>query len=569
MQKICVQCRQRFEITDDDLAFYEKISPVFAGKKELIPPPTHCPPCRRQRRHTHRNERNLYHRKSDLTGKQILSIFAPASPAIVYGHREWWSDAWDPLEYGRNFDFSRPFFEQFGELLRAVPHMNVALINVENCDYCHLMGDSKNCYLVFETSHAQDCLHGYWLQKCEDCCDVSFSHECSRCFDIDNCYVCQNLRWSRNCTNCSDSAFLLDCIGCRNCIFCVNMRQKEYCIFNEQYTKEEYETKLREHHFGSAKGIAVMEQRFHEFALKHPRKYMTAVQEENCTGNYIQESKNCIECFHAHQAEDCMYGEHVWRGVKDCRDIVTAGRGAELLYETTNTNMGAARDAFAIQCWSSRDVLYSSECYSCMHCFGCVCLKRKQYCIFNKQYTKEEYETLVPKIIEHMRNDGGAMNPSGASGSWGEFFPPSISLFGYNESVAQEYFSLTKKEAIAHGWQWREEEDRGQQYLGPEYAIEDDVANVPDDITTKILLCEATGKPYKIIPQELRFCREMNVPIPRLSPDERHRRRMALRNPLQLWKRACAKCKKSIATSFAPDRPEIVYCETCYLQEVY
>ena len=29
------------------------------------------------------------------------------------------------------------------------------------------------------------------------------------------------------------------------------------------------------------------------------------------------------------------------------------------------------------------------------------------------------------------------------TGEWGEFFPSSLSPFGYNETVAQEYFPLT------------------------------------------------------------------------------------------------------------------------------
>jgi hypothetical protein len=34
-----------------------------------------------------------------------------------------------------------------------------------------------------------------------------------------------------------------------------------------------------------------------------------------------------------------------------------------------------------------------------------VGLHDKSYCILNKQYTKEEYEELVPKIIEKMMKD--------------------------------------------------------------------------------------------------------------------------------------------------------------------
>ncbi len=558
MNQTCRHCSTGFEITDSDLAFYEKVSPEFNGKKELISPPTLCPQCRRQRRHAHRNERNLYHRKCDLTGQQMISVFAPERDVVVYNHKDWWSDQWDAHTYGRDFDFSKKFFPQFAELMKVVPNLNVSIGNVENSDYCHLIADCKNCYLLIESSHCEDCLYSYWLQKCTDCCDASFSHECTRCCDIDNCYACDHLLWSRNCLNCSDSAFLLDCIGCKNCLLCVNLRQKEYCILNVQYTKEEYEQKRAELDLGSRSIVDTLRKQFEEFSLKFPRKYMTSVQTENCTGNYIQESKNCIACFHAHQAEDCKYGEHVWRGAKDGMDVVTFGRDAELMYETTNTNMGAARVIFSIECWSSSDIAYSFGCRSSNHCFGCVNMQHTEYCIFNKQYTKEQYEELAPKIIEHMRK----------TGEWGEFFPAALSVFGYDESVAQEYFPLSTEEIQKRGWKLSGDKEK-QQYLGPKEDVPDSIRDVTDDWTKKILTCEKTGKLYKVIPQELKFYRDLGIPLPKVCPDERHSERMALRNPLQLWNRECAQCEKSIQTTYAPDRPEIVYCEDCYLSTVY
>jgi hypothetical protein len=79
--KICKHCQSTFEVTDDDLAFYDKVSPifplgvnpVFSGegegsgvRKYAIPSPTFCPDCRQQRRLSFRNERKLYKRKCDL-----------------------------------------------------------------------------------------------------------------------------------------------------------------------------------------------------------------------------------------------------------------------------------------------------------------------------------------------------------------------------------------------------------------------------------------------------------------------------------------------------------------------
>jgi len=200
-------------------------------------------------------------------------------------------------------------------------------------------------------------------------------------------------------------------------------------------------------------------------------------------------------------------------------------------------------------------------------------MRHGQYCILNKQYTKEEYERLVPQIIEHMRKDnsGGAMNRGEASGSWGEFFPVSLSPFAYNETVAQEYFPLTKEEILKRGWKWREERDEMPKVskVIPAEKLPDSIDDVPDDILNWAIECEATKRPFKIIKQELDFYRNMKLPIPHFHPDERHRRRMALRNPRKLWTRSCMKCGKGMETTYQPSRPEIVYCEECYLTEVY
>ena len=63
-------------------------------------------------------------------------------------------------------------------------------------------------------------------------------------------------------------------------------------------------------------------------------------------------------------------------------------------------------------------------------------MRNNSYCILNKQYTKEEYEALVSKIIEQM-NTMPYVDKNGVTYKYGEFFPIELSPFGYNETVAQ------------------------------------------------------------------------------------------------------------------------------------
>jgi hypothetical protein len=204
------------------------------------------------------------------------------------------------------------------------------------------------------------------------------------------------------------------------------------------------------------------------------------------------------------------------------------------------------------------DTHYCDHCHHTKHCFGCVGLNRKEYCILNKQYTKEEYEKLVPQIISHMRKNN----------EWGELIPITFSIHGYNETLAQDHYPLTKEQVLAHGWKWLDELDEVATPKSPTI-LPDAIANVGDDICKGVFTCEISHKPYKIIPQELDFYRQLNVPLPTRSFFQRHKDRMDKRNPRKLWNRQCAKCAKGIQTTYASERPEQIYCEECYLKEVY
>ena len=68
------------------------------------------------------------------------------------------------------------------------------------------------------------------------------------------------------------------------------------------------------------------------------------------------------------------------------------------------------------------------------------------------------------------------------------------------------------------------------------------IQDVNDDILNKVIICEVTGKPFRIIKPELEFYRKHNLPLPHKHPDQRHLERMSLRNPRHLRDRTCAKC---------------------------
>lgn len=194
MQRFCVQCQAAFEITDADLAFYDKVSPVYAGQKFLIPPPTHCPDCRQQRRLAICNELNLHHGTCDLCRKDMITQFPPGRSFPVYCRECWHSDRWDSRSYGRDVDFSRPFFEQFAELRSQVPALGLDVQGtLVNCEYIHFAGSSKNCYLIMHADFCEDCMYGYGFKRNTSCVDGFYNLHCELCYGCIDFKRCTNV----------------------------------------------------------------------------------------------------------------------------------------------------------------------------------------------------------------------------------------------------------------------------------------------------------------------------------------------------------------------------------------
>ncbi|MBI3273605.1 MAG: hypothetical protein HYZ69_00520 [Candidatus Colwellbacteria bacterium] len=205
MTKICQNRNEQFTIDPTDLAFYEKMH---------VPPPTFCPLCRAQRRLAFYNLRTLYKRPDTRTGKEIFSSFSPAAPFVVYDKDYWWSDAWDPLDYGREYDFSKPFFEQFFALFKKVPLASRSVLNPVRSDFSNNAGNLKDCYLVFDATECENCLYGSSMNNTKDSIDVSDVTQIEHSYETLMSSKSSNLFFSSQCDNCFEVYFSRDLAGC-------------------------------------------------------------------------------------------------------------------------------------------------------------------------------------------------------------------------------------------------------------------------------------------------------------------------------------------------------------------
>ncbi len=498
----------------------------------------------------------LYKRKCDATGADIISIFAPDAPYKIYEAEYWRSDAWDPMDYGRDYDFSAPFFVQFNKLFTEIPHPNLVQKNVVNSEFSYGL-NLKNCYWVGGSDGAEDSAYLFSpILQARNCFDLHSAGDVEYCYDSVDIEKSSGLRFCQNCVACSDSWLLYDCRNCTSCFGCVGLRNKNFHIFNKSYSREEYIKEIEKISPSTFEGILRAKEKFNELKLKFPHKFANIQKSENVTGDDILNSKDCKYCFNVkNDTQNCKYGFRIL-GAKDGHDATIAWGGAEQFYDSESIT--ASRVVGSYVAWGGFDIFHSYDCYDCNNIFGCVGLRNKSYCVLNKQYTKREYEELVQKIIAHMY-EMPYVDPKGSTYKYGDFFPPEFSPFSYNETIAQDYLPKTKEEVLKVGFKWRESENK--QYK----------------ITEGIYECEHKGKcndhcatAFRIVPQELQFLKKMGLPLPRLCPFCRQAERIRLKNPLHLWYRQCMKpgCQNEFETSYSLDRPEIVYCESCYNNEV-
>jgi hypothetical protein len=527
--KNCKNCGTDFTVTNEDKSFYTKLN---------VPEPTFCPQCRQQRRLSMRNERTLYKRNCDLCEKMIVATFDANSSFPVYCVDCWWSDKWDPESYGQDFDFNRPFFEQFKELINKVPKANLNQLNNENSEYNSFLAFSKNSYMCPGSYLVENCFYVRKSQSCKDCLNSNIINKCELVSNSTNCDTCYNSNYLLNCRNCSFSSFLSDCSNLQNCFMCSGIRNKEYCFKNEEMGKEKFEKIMAEY---KGKDPEELFTEFKEFSLTLPKRASIQFNCENSSGDFLFNCKNTINCFDCFDIEDSKFLTECSE-VKDAMDMCMHDKEIELCYEIC---AGGEKNYMTKFCYTVCASHHSEFLYSCFYLsnsFACDGFhSRNENMILNKKYSKEEYASLKTRIIEHMKK----------TGEYGEYFPIGFSPYAYNESAAQDYFPLSKEEALSKGYKWKD--------------IEATLS--PSD--SSALNCKECGKQYRVIKQEQTLYDKLGIKVPNLCFECRYQQLLHWKNPRKLWLRNCAKCSQQIESSYSPDRPETVYCEACYLAEVY
>ena len=569
------KCRiswQDFPIYKSDLEFYDKISPTFEVSEEYakeflernndvkdsfeykdwklkakLPTPTLCPEEREAQRFVFRNENHLYRWKCAYSWKDIITTISPDKDYVVYDEKFRWEDKREPKKIDQ-VKFDKSFFHIMNEILHNTPVRWKFVQRNENSDYVNITWNSKNCYMCFASYDLNDCYYVQDWTYSNNCVDCLFADYCEYCYDCVKINHCYGLFHCDNCINCSNSSYLYNCTGCHDCFNCSNLDNQSYCINNKQYTQEEY-----------ARLLPTLKPNVIEKSLL----WCSINNSDNCFWNNIVNCHNCYfiwtwtECSdikytsYEIQSEDCIDS---FCNSKHCIYTVSCRVSYNCWYIFYGDNLNNCR-----YCWN---------CNDCNSCFWCNWLRKKEFHIYNKQYTKEEYNKIVPQIIAQMIRDK----------EWWEFFDPQLSYFGYNESMAMDYHPLTKEEALMRWYKWSDYEspmphveknvnwvDLPKQWCK---IIREKKPEILEKILNYAIICEVSKRPFRITKQEIDFYVKHNLPLPTKHPDIRHKERFERNDPTIMKLINCDNCWEEMLSVHEKWGWRRILCEKCFYKNM-
>ena len=440
----------------------------------------------------------------------------------------------------QSIDPSLWFFEQYLSLQQQIasPALN-HVGTTENVWYAEGIISCRNCYL--SNTIVVDCdtvLYSYNVKDNSSNVYNSvhvFTH-CDTVFESHSITESSFIFYSSHIANSHNIWFSTHMIGCAECINCEWLENKSYCIENTEYTKEEYmnhkDTYIQK--LLETPAVAVSDQPY-------------VVQCSNCTWNDIVNCHDVTNIYSSNNTKtwnNVMYATSAYANEK-FYDVFMAGR-SDNFYWVAWAGIYSSHCYCSYHFFQSNNLYYCARMESCVYCLGCIWLINRSYCIFNKQYTKEERHQKVDEIF-------GAMEKEGILG---DFFPGWINPYYFNDTTAYLLEdNFTKEEVTRLGYLWRDdvikvdipeglevvktgklgeyewwkdetwktirhpELDSGSPLIpwdaGSESGMTDSVWWIDPEILKKVIQDEQWNV-YRIVKKEYEFLVKYGLPLPRL-----------------------------------------------------
>ena len=133
-----------------------------------------------------------------------------------------------------------------------------------------------------------------------------------------------------------------------------------------------------------------------EVRLIQPKMALVSINNENSPYvSYSGNLKNCHLLCGSEYDENCYYGFWLY----DSRDSADCDycQKCELCYDCVDCiecyNVNFSQDLN-----NCTDCDFCYDCTGCKNCFGCVGIRRKQFMINNKAYSREEYSRRMKEL---------------------------------------------------------------------------------------------------------------------------------------------------------------------------
>lgn len=554
-----------------------EITCPFSGEKRTLtqkeidvyrehnaPPLDYAPVVRMQMLTTQWPGGQWWYNQHAETGKPIICPVHPATGIKVLPDKEWFAK--DFSEVNLNVDLNRSFFDQLIELRKKVPSSaGRNYKEAENSIAVVSLGDVNSYFVVL--SKSKNTLFSVSALDTESSAEVYNSSGVTNSYNIVHSERIFNGQYIRESRDCMSSAFLFDCRNCENCFGATNKRNAKYVWFNEQLSQSEWEKRRAQVDLGSRSQITTLLNTFNELVQKAVWPENFNENCENSTGEYLTKATNCESVYYADGGARDEYHTSWSLGNCERNAFASSMSNSQNNYFSCDV-VECNKTRYSYMLMRCQNVEYSTECYDCEDCFGCVGLRRKKFCILNKQYSEEDYGKKLDELKCAMLDRK----------EYGEFLPAKMSPAYFPEGGSVRYYLADPKKLAeqlnAHTFKADAEGALGESLANASDVI--DSTNLPDSIDEldaswvgKPVYDESYKRRFSFFAPELALYKQLRV----APPVSHHVKRVLdlthLSNTGVFEKQDCETCQKEVTTSKNPTYPDRrIFCKACYTKHI-
>jgi hypothetical protein len=503
---------------------------------------------------------SVFWNRDTFTGKSIISAIHPSLPFKVTEDVEWHKR--DFSSEAKEIDLTRSPIDQIWDLMLTVPVRAKRNTDVDANSVTVGSFKTVDSYMTCGSSATRS-MYTYAQFGAEDCIDVVNGYNVARSFSVSDSHNISDCEFVFSSHRCLKSAFLFDCRDCEFCFGATNKRHKKFIWFNEELSEEEWRKRRAEVDLGCRSIVDGWLEKFYELWKRDgvwPAFF--SIGNENCEGEHIFESVRCRESFWMEKCVDCLRA----RFCLECNDCFYCSGCGWLTHNYMSVgNDNCADNKFTMSCKNCTGLEYCVMCDECQNCFGCVGLNKKQYHIFNKKYSQEEYWQKVDELKCRMLADE----------SYGEFFPGKFSLSGFKYSAGAVYYNYRERDLNRFG-AIHVDASEGL-VLAPKredvHVVRLNVDDLPDcvdevksDVVNSPINDEELGRDFSITQKELNIYQAQRWPLPRRHFIARLTRLLRHANSPFPKNISCGRCRQTTRTykNFVFEDDRNVYCMRCY-----